>query len=70
MEIEDPSGGSSVRPNEGGDSYDKIKRADLDSTVDLACEFSSGNFADLKWRKLDGVCLLNFSIFLFYFFLN
>ena len=47
------SGSGGIRPDGG----DKLKRADIDSTVDLACEFSSEDVTDLKWRKLDGVGL-------------
>ena len=58
VEIEDPTGtGGGGRPVGEGGSDDKLKRADLDSTVDLACEFSNQDAIDLKWRKLDGVRL-------------
>jgi hypothetical protein len=69
IEIEDGSGGEGGQGGGGGgdgdgsggirpDGGDKLKRADIDSTVDLACEFSSEDVTDLKWRKLDGVGFL------------
>ena len=66
VEIEgaSPSGGDGGRPvdpNRPTTDDNKVKSADIDSTVDLACEMSSEGSPDLKWRKLDGVRILEFT---------
>ena len=57
--IEGASGGDDNNrpPVDPSQPDDKVKTADIDSTVDLACEYSSEDSTDLKWRKLDGVSL-------------
>ena len=39
--------------------YDK--EAELDSNVELKCEFNDNGQTDVKWRKVDGVNLFLFS---------
>lgn len=79
VEVDDGSGGVGAGGESGGSvvpsADDKLKRANIDSTVELSCEFSSEDVTDLKWRKLDGVRFvfyfhssLEFNCKIFFFF--